>query len=502
MHHKLRLTTAIGLFFFISFFACPSPGLTALPTVGVHITNNDADLSLDELRWLESIGIEIIKIDGIQNAAGVSFLSEMGFRIWVGSGVAYIRSLDIRSSYERAELKLLDPLRFYVSNQIVVERYIVTAHPYVVNEVLIVLENAIQTIRTINPDVTAAVMLTPGASRKADFETSRIIFAVDEFIDVQGLPANSIIYLLNGSLGTFPLHSLRELLKLASEHNQTLLIPIAYLRNLRENWPDTDKMIALYTSDSNAAFSLDNIAESPFKTNITALLFIVGVSLLLLFMANNGPFHRSLSRYAFTHNFYVNDVVFRRIKTGSEIPVSFMVSGYFFGLLVHVIAEALDYVLLRQMMEYYSPFFFQILNPASPAPFISGFLLFTGIQLFITLWLYLSLTGKLSIGQILQLVQPPSHFIIPVSGIITILYLNGLSGYVHIMAGLITPLVALIILFVASADIYFNLHNRKSFFLAVGPVLFAVMIVMGTWYLITVTNLAENLSLAIQLMDQ
>jgi hypothetical protein len=472
--------------------------------IGIHFDSSilsDSDTSQDELNWYNSIGIQIVQIDGIQPASKIAKLTDYGFRIWVGSGVAFIRSLDIRTNPQRLELNLLDPLRYYISNQIHVDRYVLASHPYIADTVLAVLTKSMQSVTVLNPDVSPTIMLTPGAHKKSEFDSANIIFVIDEVDDANDIPGSSIIYILTGSLGHTPLHSLRSLLELAIRDNHTLIFPLTYLRTIHDKWPESTAMIALYSNDPAAAFSLESQSDSLFVTNMTALLLIVGTALFLLFLTNNGSYLRSLSRYTSTHNFYVNDVVFRRIKTGSEIPISFLVTGFFLGLLLHVIADALSYELLREMIEYHAPFIFILLDSGGAAPFISGIILFGVLQLFIATWLYISLMGRLSPGQVLQLIQPPSHFIIPVSCIITVLYLNGLSGYSHIVAGIISPIFILIILLVASTDIYLNLQNNRGAFLIAGPVLFAGTLGISIWYLIAYTSLIENVSLMIQLMD-
>jgi hypothetical protein len=492
------------IIFLVSVFYSFTPAYSQTVSIGVHIDQAidfNSDVTKEAVVWLQSIGVEIIQIDGIQSIARVSDLSEKGFRLWIGSGIAFLRSSDVEANPERLTLGLLDPLRFYTSNRIPFERYIVTSHPSRADTVQSILSSTMRSVSAFNLDLNPGITLTPKEVTKFGIETSQILFAINDAQKVASLPNSSTIYILPGSLGIAPLRALRDILELASRENHTLIFPLSYLSIMQLQWPESQAMISMYSSDPAAAYPLDRPTDSSYTTNIPALLFIIGSVFFLILLANNGSYLRAISRYLFTHNFYVNDVLYRRIKSGSEIPISFLVTGVFSGLLMHVVADALSNELVHQMLAYHAPLFSRFLDTGSPIPFLSGFIVFAGLQLLMAGWLFVSLAGQVSPGQILQLIQPPAHFILPVSSIITIFHLNGLFSYSHIMAGILSCFFIFIIFFIVSIDIYMNLQNNRGLFLLAGPILFGAILSISIWYLLTATPLIENINLIVQMMD-
>ncbi|MCC5926096.1 MAG: hypothetical protein JJU41_05995 [Bacteroidetes bacterium] len=475
------------------FFLFPSLLLAQPAKVGTHI---DARSGIAEA---VDLPFHFFLIDGILPASDINTVKETGKPLWLSSGLQFIRGFDLKHHTDSLSTAITDPVVFYRRAGLSIHTYILAYHPLASEKTLDFL-NTKHDESPLAESSRGAIVTTPKASERLSPSTFHHILAIDELRDMESLPFASTVYIIPGMLDQSPALQLRSVLQQAIEQRHEIIIPFSYVQHLQRKDQRIFPLIAEFTTQDNPIFALSDVEETRPYVSITIMALLICWLVFGMFFFGNGHYHRALSRYVFTHNFYVNDVMNRRLKTENDVPISIFVISLFFGLFLMALTQALDTHLIFSSLYMHAPNLYAVMFNEFIV-FGIGFAISISLILLGTIWLFVAAGGRVSPGQILQLYVYPLHIVVLAATLMAVLQLNQVHGSIHLLISGFTLIILGASVIIAAADIAPYQQQIRKKFNIVGPVMYSLTIIAILTYLIVQTPLTDNLMLLVQLLD-
>lgn len=475
----------------------PLTGYTSGPAkVGLHLDVPQLHTPLDAAQQLPS---SFLLWDGIPGSTQARELGELNKPLWVSSGLQFIRSYDVRQSADSLSTAITDPLVFYRRLGLPIHTYILAAHPQT-SDVVTQFLTDVYSGMTFHNETRPALITTPKAAERFSDLNTELIFAIDEMRDLDIVPEGSTVYILPPTLDNQPAHNLRELLQTALHHNLILILPASYVLTLQDNDSRIIPLLNEFTTRSQPVFALAEPDSQRHYVQLTIIALVICWLIFGMFYFGNGHYHRGLKRYLFTHNFYVNDVMNRRLKIENDLIIALFVIGLFFGLFLMILAQAMDTALLSRVFSAYTPAIYPYITNEFIV-FGAGFTLGIVWFLFGVIWLFAAGGGAVSPGQIMMLYVYPLHVTVPAATLIAVLQLNQIHGSIHLIITGLTVAIIIISMIIAATDIAPYLQRKRRKFMLLGPTLYALTLGGVLLYLIIRTPFIDTLHLIVQLLD-
>lgn len=454
---------------------------------------------IDQQTAIESIPASFFLIDGILEPQMVASLMISGKPVWVASELNFTRSFDLRHHPDSISNSLLDPIIYYRRSGLAIETYIMGKHPQASSDIITFFEKSLPELQSLTT-ATPAVITTPKSAHTFAGLNLVEIVSIADYADLERSSDFLHLFLLPEFVQTDPANNLRFILDHAIDSNQTIIIPLSLLESVSDYDSQIWPLLREYITADTPVFAINQFSTKLSAHNeITGILLFVCWLFFGLFFFANGAYHRSLSRYFFTHNFFVNDVMNRRLKPESEVLVGLLVTSMFSGLFAVIMYEQLDTWLIGRLMDVHGFWFFSYFQSYIAIFTVGALSMLTGIT-GIILWLTAAGAGKISINQSTQIVLYPMHVILPLASVLAIFQLNDVSGALPFLLGIVGFLTLLLCMPVCSLDVWgFMMQQQKRFTLA-GPVLYTTMLLGILIWILFNTPAADTLLLIVYLL--
>lgn len=228
------------------------------------------------------------------------------------------------------------------------------------------------------------------------------------------------------------------------------------------------------------------------------LLFLLWAVYTAYYRLN--PFYRkSLTRYFLNHDFFVNDVLMRRIRMSGDTVILFILSSFLAGLMAFATAQSfLDSVAMGALLHYIP------LIPANwthPSFFFLFFFLQTAaVNAILIAWLRIANTGHARTNQIATLLLWPQHLNIIIISV-GVIFLRSYHSEIIVVSMFLLFWTVTLISFLLTAYNMRRVHPTSALYMISTYALF-ILVTTGfvSWLifgmeLITAWNLAASLAL-------
>lgn len=467
--------------------------------IGVHFRHSDASPSRQLLSSLKETGIQFLLVDGIIPRSDLIQILDFNFELWVRSDAKFLRRHDITANHEELSQQITDPVYYYRNASVPVQKYLIASYPRNSATVLEFLYEQQRIIHQLTP-IPSTILSTPGSMPALQHANLDVIPAIDELHELNDFLSNRTVYVLPPTFDNSPCHSLREAMEIAHSNGIQLIFPGDYLLSLWESNPCIPSVILEYSTASQPVIALAPESAQVYTINATTIMMLVAWALFFLLFYSSGAYHRSVIRYIFTHNFFINDVMMRRIKPRNELLIGMLMLLLFGGLLATVIFRSFTSSLTSEMLQSYGGIWAALDTGDPVLLFLTGGGLTLSMLIVGLLWLSVASLGSHSIGQLMQLLIVPLQIVVPVASVLAILLLNGVYGAVYLYTGLAVLGFLLFVPLIASIDMipFMNLTKRR--FIIAGPIGYSIAVICGVGSLFYYTPFADSIRLLIQLL--
>jgi hypothetical protein len=461
-----------------------------------EIPNNSATF-LEQLSLFQDVGISIIQIESIIPPDRVQILRESNFQIWLSSGVKFTRKFDLRNIKE-LENAVTDPLYYYGANNLKIYRYTLIEQPQIFPGLSDSLSNLIKAVQNIYDGHLDILTHTPfdlsGTTNIHVTNITRDIHVTDHF------SFDSYIYFTSSALKEKPSTILRDLWSDPSFHDQIFIFNSEDFFTFLSTDIDFLRLVTEYSRDAKAVVALQSPDEDARRgTTTEAFLLLIGLMILVSIFLSKAGYHRSISRFTTTHNFYVNDVMMRRIRAGGDLLIAWIMTFLFGGILFHVTINATTDLGTTQMLNAHYPFFYAVVSSGTVSQLILSSVFIIVLQLITFIWIFLATKLQFQPSQILQLYLIPQQIIVLFTIIALLIFLNNGSAIFLV----IFTILGLSMIFLSFHIIAFDLvkysQKNKLFFLLTGPILYTIVLLIILSWLFQSTPFIDTIKLYLQI---
>lgn len=492
----MRLFWLLLILFFLPIYAIGQP-----VSIGVHWEMPGQQTEqIADLQSFHDVGLSFILVNGTSDLNVLTQLPDYTPQLWLSSGIDFIRISDIRERSDSFQSIIYSHISSIPQRSLEVERYIISGHPQRGEEVA----SFINTIAKRFDYETAPplfLITTPGSAGHFDRTNTSQIIAIDGLNDVSVIAEGGTLYIIPPTLDSSPARNLRLVFDIARSKNIKVMLPSDYLKKLIDIDPYLVPVIAEYARSSKPVIALPADFTPPLSINYSVILLVGYWIIFLIFFSINGAYNRSVTRYIFTHNFFVNDVMSRRLKAGNEIVISILIISLFSGLMTMILASTISNTLVMEMLSHRTPFLAQALFSSEFSAMMTGVVFVLAVQLIGLIWLRLASLGFVRAGQIMHLMLIPMHLVVLVGTVMAILNLNDYDGNIHIGLTLVSFALLLISPILASADISGFIPLKRARFILLGPVLYTISAILGLIFIFWATSAQDTFKMVIQLLD-
>ncbi|MCH8495293.1 MAG: hypothetical protein LAT57_06640, partial [Balneolales bacterium] len=424
----MRLFWLLLILLFLPIYAISQP-----VSIGVHweIPAQESE-QIADLKSFNDLALSIILVDGETDQRVLEQIPQYTSQLWLSSGIDFIREFDVRENSDSLQTVILGHIGRIPQQTLQIQRYVISGHPQ---------RNA--TVASFITDIADRfqyesvpplyIITTPGSADDFDATNTSQIIAVDGLNDVSVFPEGGTMYIIPPTLDSSPARNLRSVLDFARSNDIKVILPSEYLDNLIAIDPNVAPVILEYASSAQPVIALPADFSPPLSINYSVILLVGNWIILLIFFSINGAYNRSVTRYIFTHNFFVNDVMSRRLKAGNDIAISILITTLFSGLMTMILASAIANTLVIEMLNLHAPFLAQALFSSEVSAMMTGVVFVLGVQLIGLVWLRVASLGSVGAGQILHLMLIPMHIVVLVGTVMAILNLNDYHGNIHLI---------------------------------------------------------------------
>jgi hypothetical protein len=484
----------------ILFFLILLPGIIYSQGIKIGIdwdTPNNAVSFTEQLNIFKESGISIIQIEGILPQNQIQSLKQSNIEIWVSSGLKFTRRFDFINTNQLLNT-VTDPIYYYQSNNLELLRYTLIEQPQIfpgINDSMRTLVQAVRSIYSGPLDILTHTQIELDQLLNVEIiNTTRDILSIDTSLDTP------YIYFSAAALKDKPSVILRELWSNPEFQNLTYLFHSEDFFDFIRIDDDFLKLVSEYTLDVNAVVALQ-IPEIDVRRGTTteAILLLIGLIIFVSIYLSNAGYQRSVTRFTTTHNFYVNDVMMRRIRAGGDVLFAWIMTFLFGGILFHVTMNATANIGTSQMLNTHYPFIYAIVSSGTIPQLILSSVFIILIQLVTFIWITLATKLRFQPSQILQLYLIPQQIIIIFTLVALLIFLNNGSAVYLVIFTILGFSMIFLSFHIISFDLIKYSQKNKLFFLLTGPVLYTIVLIILFSWLYQSTPFIDTILLYLQI---
>ncbi len=484
----------------ITFLVLALPGIMFAQGVmfGIDWDNPGTDVDLEQkILFFKQNGIEIIQVEGIQNRSTIERLTEEGFDLWLSSGIKFPRRFDFENSFDDLQTNITDPLHYYRNNRISFQRFSILENPQLFPGFEEKMERLISDVRSVYKGSLDVIVHQsyrggPELNVPVSWSLTELDFASPLVRELE------IIHLNRSALIPNPSWKLREILSEIPSDTLFVFLTDKDFIYLSNKDPHFLEVVNSFTSNRRAVIALPRVIPNPNENTAVSIALVVSIFIFLALFLTNAGYQRSIYRYLFNHNFFLNDVFMKRVRFGPDVFFSWLLTLIFGGLLFHLMFKVIFVGVNLDFMLHYVPYLVPLIKSGFWGGYFTGVFVIFGLQLLTIIWLVASSAGLVNITQVFQLFFIPQQIIVACSILATIIFINGGGSFWILFFGLIAVLSVPLSLTIISANISGYINNGKTRLLLLGPVLFNLgLTVLGGWLFIN-TPFGDSLQMLLQ----
>lgn len=460
------------------------------------IPSSSASFS-EQISLFEEAGVSIIQIEGIIPLNQVQKLQNSSFQIWLSSGVKFTRKFDFRN-IQALENAVTDPLYYYRTNDLKIYRYTLIEQPQIfpgIGDSLTILINAVQNIYDGQLDI-----LTHSDFNLQHDSNIRITNISRELPAKDELNFDSYLYFNSSALKGRPSTILRELWSDPDFQNHIFLFSSEDFFHFANSDEDFIRLVTEFSKDVNAVVALQLTEEDARRgTTTEAILLLLALMIFMTIFLSNAGYHRSITRFTTTHNFYVNDVMMRRVRAGGDVLFAWIMTFLFGGILFHVTVNATSDLGTSQMLSIHYPFLYAVVSSGTIPQLILSSVVIIVLQLITFIWICLATRLKFQPSQILQLYLIPQQIIVLLTIIALLIFLNNGSAAFLVIFTILGLSMIFLSFHIIAFDLVKYIQKYKLLFLVTGPILYTIILLIILIWLYHSTPLIDTIKLYMQI---
>ena len=465
--------------------------------VGVdwNIPSNPAEISSD-LKLFKENGISFIQIEGVVDASIIQQIADYNFKLWVSSGLKFTRKSD-KFNQDQFQDLITDPLYYYRSSPIAIDRYTLLENPQLY-------EGFSEKLLAVIPEVRSLF------SGPIDIKSS-ILFDTHHFselsygkimIDRQNDVTNAdYIYLTSNVLRDNPAYLLRELWQQPNIQSVPFLIDSEELKHLLKTDTNFKLVLNRFSRNENSVVALPTVVFEVTNNAVITIIILICISLFVAIFTTNASYQRSIIRYMITHNFYVSDVMMKRVRISGAIPIAWFMTLTFGSVLTWITYATVFNPISLEMLKYHHPIVSSILASGTFSILLLGIISLALVQITSFFWLVLISLRKVGASQILQLFVVPQQLIVPITIIASLFYLNSSSPKIIGIFFLMFVFLVILTFLIMSIDMLKNFTGKKTSFVFFGPILYLVVWISLGYWIMSKSPIGDTIKLIIQMIN-
>lgn len=463
-------------------------GIDWTPPVSRQDINTDLD-------FYKSAGISIIQIEGIQDDVIINAITERGFQLWVSSGIKFVRKYDLKRSSETIATNITDPLYYYRSKGIHIDRYTAFENPQFSDDLFAFWSVVNDQIPRIYDGIVDIKLST--SVDLSDLNISHVSFSVLRWpVETGRLAANSPLFLSEPILDDNSARRLRVIINDVAQLATPLIMSSHYFGTLVKNDPKILTIIRSYSQNSENIVALPSSNQSSKSSSNLVFALLLVWTILFIIIKSSGSYFRSVTRYYLTHNFYIDDVMMRRTKLGAETALSIFISIVFATLVLTGYKAIAVTGIIEDIISFHYPTSWELFSTNS----VIAFLFIVGgivcIQLIGIIWLFSSTFGTVRFSHILQIYFIPQQLVVVAATIYILLHFNDFLSPFWLNALPITCFLLLVLSPIfASFDIAEYIGSGRIRFWIFGPALYLTALLAITYWLYRGTAIFDTIAL-------
>ncbi len=448
-----------------------------------------------ELDIYKNTGFSIIQIEGIQDDAIIDAIKERGFQLWVSSGVKFVRNYDLKKSTESIATRITDPLYYYRSKGIHIDRYTAFENPQFSDEFFTLWsEIGVQIPRIYSGLVDIKLSASVDLSEN---NLSNLALNVLEWpLSSNRLSFNPPLFLSEPILNENSARTLRLIINDVAHLTAPLIISSNYFATLVEKDPNIITVIRTYSQDSKNIVALPSNDQSSKSSSNLVFALLLAWTILFIIIKSSGSYFRSVSRYFLTHNFYIDDVMMRRTKLGAETALSIFISIVFATLILSAYKVIALNGIIEDIISFHYPISWELFTTNSAIAFLTIVGGIVCIQLIGLIWLFISTFGTVRFSHILQIYFIPQQLIVVATTIFILFHFNNfLSPFWLNTLPIACFLIVVLSPIFASFDIDEYIGSGRIRFWIFGPTLYLTTLLAITYWLYRGTAIFDTIAL-------
>jgi hypothetical protein len=454
----------------------------------------------EQLELFKKIGVKTVQIEGVVDRETLDLLMDLKFEIWVSSGLTYYRPSDHPDQTLFLD-RITDPLFYYRNNGITVHRYTLFEHPLFGRDFESLLSDLVLSVRNVYQG-RLDILTIPSLDLTPISDLTRSV-AISDTVDLlrnmSRASDSGYIYVTRNLLDQNAPRMLREIWTHEAKLDYVWMFNSTDLIHALAEIPDLQRLMTAFTTDRQAVIALEPLKISDENQAVITILILILITLFAAVFGTNASYQRSVTRYLFTHNFYVSDVLLKRTRFTGAVPLSWLLSVFFGTLLTWLTIDRVLTVISLDMVKYHYPWLGDVLSGGIISVLLLGSIAIITVQFLMFSWVFLTCYAKTGPGQIAQLILVPQQLIIPLAIVASLVYLNSNSPVFMIYSFSLGMGLIFISMPVTCIDIISHSPGKSTIQWLFGPLLFAILLGASIYYILIYTSVPDTIRLLIQL---
>lgn len=272
-----------------------------------------------------------------------------------------------------------------------------------------------------------------------------------------------------------------------------------WLFPILEQYPDFERTLSALADEKDPVFPLptETIPEPSQSIAIPILLLAIW-GIFAIHYSGSPLYRKSLFRYFTSHNFFVDDIFRRHIRTSLPSIIIICQNALLLAICFYALFESLFSRLGREALLHHYPWLLFFGN-TSISIFLFTFCTIFLLSFIFILWLYFSNKAFTNISQVATLYSWPLQLNLVITTILVPVYMAGNNAFIITILTFMALAVFVISFVLASIDTLKYMRSRKGLFLLGTTGIYIVLLVGIVSFLVASEGFWEVISLSLSL---
>jgi len=384
---------------------------------------NDLTEVHDELDLFQKSGVDYLVINKEVRPAVMDILNNYPFHIYVSIPNRFLTTSDLQNHFKQIFERCQNYIKYY-DQYSTVDAYGLFEYGQIQSPYFVTLIQPL--ISRLRKNTTHPFFYLSNRDIKSDvdqildFKILRLNNGLSDTL-IQNISATNI-YVTESNGKNFNVRNLERLFKKAQEyHNPTLFFSSDWLFSLYERHIQIFDYIAALSHNPNSLFSTKVLSKTAPASNWLVILLLLVWCITAVHYAFEPTYRKSIQRFFYNHNFFVNDVIERHTRLSTSGLIVLLVQSLIGGMFFYAIAQYSFSQLGYEALVNHYPFLGFLAGHRISLLFI-GFASVLIYNLICITWLYFGIYGINYYSQAVTLQAWTQHInVINLSIIITLI---------------------------------------------------------------------------------